>query len=519
MAKTTAPPSRTPGAVAGRGGAPTARERTAPGRRAGLARRHPSLGLHGDHAGPRRPRGLRARARRSAPTSTSGSRSPRSRRRSQLSREEVADLEAQRERWTGPRLHHDAGARAAVLRPARRGRLPRRRRPAARARAPGAGAGERRGRGRRDADWMSQLVRSVTEAGLAQTVAPVTVGVPDPDPDAHADAVSDARPARPARPPPRSSTVPGAAGTLGPQELLVTTPPFPPVSDADLAVLREQLGRPARGVVGIAARCVCGNPTVVATSPRLPDGTPFPTFYYLTHPAATAAMSVARGDQVMRELYDELADDEELAAAYARAHEAYLARPRGVRRGRRDRRASRRAACRPASSACTRSPGTRSPPVPASIRSATARSRCRRGRPSAASAPSRGRADDPAAARRRRLGGRRRGSRRRRPGGGPAAPAPAEDDPVRAAEYWLDDYGIEKAWETTRGAGVTIADHRHRHRPRTRRAGRAPSSAARMSPGVGSSDGRTPRRRGRRRSRQLGRLPRRRARHRARTRA
>jgi len=88
-------------------------------------------------------------------------------------------------------------------------------------------------------------------------------------------------------------------------------------------VLREQLGRPARGVVGIAARCVCGNPTVVATSPRLPDGSPFPTFYYLTHPAATAAMSTLEADHVMRELSDELAD-EEVAAAYLRAHEAYL---------------------------------------------------------------------------------------------------------------------------------------------------------------------------------------------------
>lgn len=101
------------------------------------------------------------------------------------------------------------------------------------------------------------------------------------------------------------------------------TPPFPPVSEADLAVLREQLGRPARGVVGIAARCVCGNPTVVATSPRLPDGTPFPTFYYLTHPAATAAMSMLEADHVMPELAAEL-DDDDVAAAYRRAHEAYL---------------------------------------------------------------------------------------------------------------------------------------------------------------------------------------------------
>ncbi|MFE4725970.1 DUF501 domain-containing protein [Microbacterium sp. NPDC056736] len=104
----------------------------------------------------------------------------------------------------------------------------------------------------------------------------------------------------------------------------MTTPPFPPVSDADLAVLREQLGRPARGVVGIAARCVCGNPTVVATSPRLPDGTPFPTFYYLTHPAATAAMSMLEADHVMRELSDVLAGDDEVAETYRLAHEAYL---------------------------------------------------------------------------------------------------------------------------------------------------------------------------------------------------
>ncbi|MCP2637815.1 DUF501 domain-containing protein [Microbacterium sp. HD4P20] len=104
----------------------------------------------------------------------------------------------------------------------------------------------------------------------------------------------------------------------------MTTPPFPAVSEADLAVLREQLGRPARGVIGVAARCVCGNPTVVATSPRLPDGTPFPTFYYLTHPAATAAMSVLEADHAMRAFNDELADDDELATAYAAAHGAYL---------------------------------------------------------------------------------------------------------------------------------------------------------------------------------------------------
>lgn len=45
---------------------------------------------------------------------------------------------------------------------------------------------------------------------------------------------------------------------------------------------------------------------------------------------------------------------------------------------------------------------------------------------------------------------------------GAATPSPgpvAEDptDPVRAGEYWIDQYGIREAWNTTRGAGVRIA--------------------------------------------------------------
>jgi len=101
--------------------------------------------------------------------------------------------------------------------------------------------------------------------------------------------------------------------------------PLTTATDADLETMREQLGRPMRGVVGIAARCVCGNPTVVATEPRLPDGTPFPTFYYLTHPGATAAMSALEAAQVMREFSEILETDEEVANTYAAAHESYLA--------------------------------------------------------------------------------------------------------------------------------------------------------------------------------------------------
>lgn len=93
----------------------------------------------------------------------------------------------------------------------------------------------------------------------------------------------------------------------------------------DLAVVSAQLGRPVRDVVGIAARCVCGSPTVVSTRPRLGDGTPFPTFYYLTHPAATSSLSELEGDHVMNEFAQLLADEPEIRAAYERAHETYLA--------------------------------------------------------------------------------------------------------------------------------------------------------------------------------------------------
>lgn len=97
------------------------------------------------------------------------------------------------------------------------------------------------------------------------------------------------------------------------------------MTEADAAVIEAQLGRPPRGVAGIAWRCPCGKPGVVATEPRLPDGTPFPTTYYLTCPRATAGCSSLESAGLMAEMADRLASDPELATAYAAAHEAYLA--------------------------------------------------------------------------------------------------------------------------------------------------------------------------------------------------
>lgn len=80
----------------------------------------------------------------------------------------------------------------------------------------------------------------------------------------------------------------------------------------------------SRGVVGIAARSTSGEPLVVATAPRLEDGTPFPTTFYLTHPAYVAECSRLEASGIMAEWTTEIGEDDELAAAYAAAHRAYL---------------------------------------------------------------------------------------------------------------------------------------------------------------------------------------------------
>ena len=95
---------------------------------------------------------------------------------------------------------------------------------------------------------------------------------------------------------------------------------------ADAEVVALQLGRPPRGLRRVAHRCPCGLPDVVETAPRLADGTPFPTLYYLTCPRATAAMSRLEAAGVMRQMERRLAEDPELRAAYEAAHRDYLAR-------------------------------------------------------------------------------------------------------------------------------------------------------------------------------------------------
>jgi hypothetical protein len=98
------------------------------------------------------------------------------------------------------------------------------------------------------------------------------------------------------------------------------------IAPGDREAVAEQLGRPPRAMRAVAHRCPCGRPDVVETSPRLPDGTPFPTLYYLTCPRTSAEVGRLEAAGLMREMADRLRSDPDLAARYRAAHEAYLRR-------------------------------------------------------------------------------------------------------------------------------------------------------------------------------------------------
>jgi hypothetical protein len=97
-------------------------------------------------------------------------------------------------------------------------------------------------------------------------------------------------------------------------------------SPDDRRMMSRQLGRPVRGLAGIAHRCDCGLPDVALTEPRLPDGSPFPTLYYLTCPRVNSAIGTLEESGLMAQMTGRLAEDRGLAQAYKVAHLDYLRR-------------------------------------------------------------------------------------------------------------------------------------------------------------------------------------------------
>lgn len=96
------------------------------------------------------------------------------------------------------------------------------------------------------------------------------------------------------------------------------------IDPEDIALITDQLGRPPRAMIEVSSRCPSGHPNGVKTEPRLPDGTPFPTLFYLTCPRLTGAIGTLEASGLMADWTNRLAEDKELAAHYRAAHESYL---------------------------------------------------------------------------------------------------------------------------------------------------------------------------------------------------
>jgi len=99
----------------------------------------------------------------------------------------------------------------------------------------------------------------------------------------------------------------------------------PELDDAERAVTAAMIGRPLRGRSAAAVRCGWGLPAVLRVDPRLADGTPFPTTFWLACPLAVRHVGRLEAQGAMAGLNERLAADPDLADAYAQAHERYLA--------------------------------------------------------------------------------------------------------------------------------------------------------------------------------------------------
>ncbi|MFT8704055.1 DUF501 domain-containing protein [Bifidobacterium aquikefiricola] len=98
-----------------------------------------------------------------------------------------------------------------------------------------------------------------------------------------------------------------------------------PATDAEIKLVERQLTRYPRGMIAVGARCRCGRPLAVVTRPLLQGSIPFPTTFYLTSPEAVKAVSSLEADGTMKQLSEQIEEDQELKEAYEQAHLAYLA--------------------------------------------------------------------------------------------------------------------------------------------------------------------------------------------------
>lgn len=91
----------------------------------------------------------------------------------------------------------------------------------------------------------------------------------------------------------------------------------------DEVIVEAQLGRAPRGKWAVARRCHLGVPMVIESHPRLDDGTPFPTLYWLTCPVLNKRVSRLESEGEMARLTGRLETEPDLRERVARAIERY----------------------------------------------------------------------------------------------------------------------------------------------------------------------------------------------------
>jgi hypothetical protein len=93
----------------------------------------------------------------------------------------------------------------------------------------------------------------------------------------------------------------------------------------DRRLVPLQLGRELRGRWRVGSRCRFGRPTVIVTAPRLADGSPFPTLYWLTCPWLNARIGAEESSGSGEVWAGRVSEDAGLATAVRAADAQYRA--------------------------------------------------------------------------------------------------------------------------------------------------------------------------------------------------
>ncbi len=97
------------------------------------------------------------------------------------------------------------------------------------------------------------------------------------------------------------------------------------VTEEQMAIIAEQIGREPVGLLGVAVATPAGVPLVLQMR-SLVDDIPFPTLYWLSSKDLCKAIGQIEGKGWVKEIEARLVDDESLREAYLENQKSYIAK-------------------------------------------------------------------------------------------------------------------------------------------------------------------------------------------------